>query len=85
VITKEKESPILIYRCEANKIKHHFMKLDISLQDLQNVIMTKVDPLENMSKNKRKGKVKSKLGVETTSRTNLGETVDLVPYFFGAL
>ncbi len=58
------------------------MKLDISLQDLQNFIMTKVDPLENMSKNKGKGKVKSKLGVETTSRTNLGETLDLIPYFF---
>jgi hypothetical protein len=56
---KKKQTPILIYRCKANKIKCHFMKLDISLQDLQNFIMTKVDPLENMSKNKGKGKVKS--------------------------
>jgi hypothetical protein len=58
------------------------MKLDISLLDLQNFSMTKVNPLENMSKNKGKGKVESKLGVETTSRTNLGETIDLIPYFF---
>jgi len=55
------------------------MKLGISSEDLQDLILKRLDLMKNMSA----GKPNPKLSNETPLRTNLGEdTTSMVPCFF---